>query len=772
MKKLFPLLLLFCISYFTNAQTTNYTLKGKIINYSTNEIVEYATVSLKKDTLFQGAITDKNGKFSLDVLQGIYILKISFIGYKNYTDTINITKNIDLETIKLQIDDTQLGEVVVEGQKQIIKDELDKIVYSVENDKNAEGKTVWEIMRKVPFVSISPNEKLEINGNSNITIFIDGRFSAITSNLARFLQTLPTNTIKSIEVITNPSARYDAEGTAGVINIITKKELLKGLEGSIYAGLGNRVSSIGTNLLYGTKKILWVGSASIGTDNFDSRNDITRLNKLSNTTLMQNSKTQNSSYEHNYSLGFDYKLNDKNTIVINTSASFGNTNTATQANSQTNNSVVIFQDILQKNNTVNYDLQGVYEKIFAKVRQKLTVMGRTNYADNANIYTNRRTLANDFTTYLLNNPTKRRETTAQIDYVQPISKKITIETGTKAIFRSFDINNTRTYAETPNEKPVVAQLNFLQNIYSFYLSTRYKLSDKFLIQSGLRIENTDNSAQEYSQNYTNIVPNISIGYKLKDNSFKVGYSQRLSRPSINIINPFRIDADTNYVSIGNKNIQPEISHNLDFTYSRFADKWSITSRVAANFINGLIGRYNNVDANGKMTVQAANIGQQKLYSSNITLSYSGIKKLNFMFISNFSYLFIDNGNYATQGSLGNIATVINYNPTEKLSFEVYISYVLPRTIYQGIITNSYFSHFSCGYRFWNKRANLSAQIVNPLLITYNSTAEISDQTFNSLAVSQTYTPWASVGFSLRFGQDKNQRKDTKTINNNDQKDLQ
>jgi outer membrane receptor for ferrienterochelin and colicin len=771
-KTIFIFCLLLIQNLALNAQIlTNYTLKGKIIDNFTNKFVEYATVSLKKDTLFQGAITDKNGKFSFEVLQGNYILKVSFIGYKNYVDTIEINKNIDLGTIKLQVDDKQLGEVVVEGQKEVIKDELDKIVYSVENDKNAEGKTVWEIMRKVPFVTINPNEQLEINGNANITIFIDGRFSAITSNLARFLQTLPTNTVKSIEVITNPSAKYDAEGTGGVINIITKKELIRGLEGSVYGKVGNRDSGTGINILYGTKKTLWVGSASISTDNYDSRNDITRFNKLSNTTLAQSSKTQNRSYDNNYSLGFDYRLNDKNTIVINTSASFGNTNTATQANSKASNSDNILQNISQKNISTNYDLQFIYEKQFVKAGQKLSILGRTNYADNANNYTNIRTIANDFTTYLLNNPTKRQETTSQIDYVQPISKKITIETGTKAIFRNFDINNTRTYAETPNEKPVVAQLNFLQNIYSLYVSARYKLNDKFLIQSGLRVENTDNSAQNYSQNYTNAVPTISVGYKFKDNSFKLGYSQRLSRPSANVINPFRIDADTNYVSIGNKNIQPEIAHNFDFTYSRFSDKWRITSRLSANFINGMIGRYNTVDANGKMTIQAANIGQQRQYSNNTSVTYLGIKKVSVMMISNLSYLFIDNGNYATQGSIGNIATVINYNPTEKLSFEAYISYVLPRTIYQGIVTNSYFSTFSGGYRFWNKRANISTQIVNPLLITYNSTVELTDQNFNSVATSQTYTPWASIGFSLRFGQEKNNRKDTKIINNNDQKDL-
>jgi ferric enterobactin receptor len=772
MKKIFLVIFLLLPHLFVcNGQTPSYTLKGKIIDNATNKFVEYATVSLKKDTLFQGTITDKNGKFSFEVLQGTYMLKVSFIGYKNYVDTIEISKNIDLGTIKLQVDDKQLGEVVVEGQKEVIKDELDKIVYSVENDKNAEGKTVWEIMRKVPFITINPNEQLEINGNTNITVFIDGRFSAITSNLARFLQTLPTNTVKSIEVITNPSAKYDAEGTAGIINIVTKKELIRGLEGSVSTSLGNRVSNIGISVLYGTKKTLWVGSAGIGTDNYDNKDGITRLNKLSNTTLAQSSKTQNRSYDNNYSLGFDYRLNDKNTIVINTSASFGNTNTVTQANSKASNADNILQNISQKNISTNYDLQFVYEKQFVKAGQKLSILGRTNYADNANNYTNIRTIANNFTTYLLNNPTKRQETTAQIDYAQPISKKITIETGTKAIFRNFDINNTRTYAETPNEKPVVAQLNFLQNIYSLYVSARYKLNDKFLIQSGLRVENTDNSAQNYSQNYTNAVPTISVGYKLKDNSFKIGYSQRLSRPSINVINPFRIDVDTNYVSIGNKNIQPEIAHNFDFTYSRFSDKWRITSRLAANFINGMIGRYNTVDVNGKMTVQSANIGQQRQYSNNTTITYLGIKKVSVMMISNLSYLFIDNGNYATQGSIGNIATVINYNPTEKLSFEAYISYVLPRTIYQGIVTNSYFSTFSGSYRFWNKRANISTQIVNPLLITYNSTVELTDQNFNSVATSQTYTPWASIGFSLRFGQNKNQRKDTKTINNNDQKDL-
>jgi hypothetical protein len=771
MKKIFSFILLFCISYFCNAQTSNYSLKGKIIDNSTNKFVEYATVSLKKDTIFQGAITDKNGKFSFDVLQGTYILKVSFIGYKNYVDTIEINKNMDLGIIKLQVDDKQLGEVVVEGQKEVIKDELDKIVYSVENDKNAEGKTVWEIMRKVPFVSIQPNEQLAINGNSNITVFIDGRFSAIVSNLARFLQTLPTNTVKSIEVITNPSAKYDAEGTAGIINIVTKRELIRGLEGSVGAGLGNRNSSIGTNVLYGTKKILWVGNAIVVVDNFDTRNDITRLNKLSNTTLLQSSKTQNRSYNHNYSLGFDYRLNDKNTIVINTSASFSNTNTATQANSKASNTDNILQNISQKNISTNYDLQFVYEKQFVKAGQKLSILGRTNYADNANNYTNIRTIANDFTTYLLDNPTKRRETTAQIDYVQPISKKITIETGTKAIFRDFDINNTRTYAETPNEKPVVAQLNFLQNIYSIYLSSRYQLNDKFLIRGGIRVENTDNTAQNYSQNYTNIVPNISIGYKLKDNSFKLGYSQRLSRPSINVINPFRIDADTNYVSIGNKNIQPEISHNLDFTYSRFADKWSITSRIAVNTVNGMIGRYNTVDINGKMTVQAANIGNRTQYSSNISLDYSGIKKLNFTLMADFAYLFIDNGNYITQGSVANVATIINYDPNENLSFEAYINYRLPETIYQGSITYSHYSTLVAKYKFWQKRASFSMQFTNPLLISYDTTTELTDTTFNSLNVSQTYTPWASIGFSLRFGQNKNQRKDTKTINNNDQKDL-
>jgi hypothetical protein len=517
--------------------------------------------------------------------------------------------------------------------------------------------------------------------------------------------------------------------------------------------------------------MLWVGSVSIGNDNFDSRNDITRLNKLSNISLLQSSKTQNRGYSQDYNLGTDYKLNDKNIIIINANLSLNNSNNSTEANSKTSNSGSILQNISQKNISTNYDLQFVYEKQFAKEGQKLSILGRTNYADNANNYTNRRTIANEITTYLLNSPTKKQETTAQIDYAQSISKKITIETGTKAIFRNFDINNTRTYEETPNEKPVVAQLNFLQNIYSLYFSARYKLSNKFLIQSGLRVENTDNSAQNYSQNYTNAVPTISIGYRIKESSFKLGYSQRLSRPSINLINPFRIDADTNYVAIGNKNIQAEISHNADFTYSYFSDTWSFTSRIATNRVNGMIGKYNSVDTNGKMTVQSTNIGDRTQYSGDISLTYDGINKLSFFVFADFSYLFINNGNYTIQGSAGNITTSISYNPSEKLTFEAYISYILPRTIYQGINTNSYFSIISARYKFWQKRATCSFTMNNPLLISYNSTSELTDQTFSSIATSQTYTPWASIGFSFRFGQEKNQRKNTKTINNNDEKEL-
>ncbi|MCU0444249.1 MAG: TonB-dependent receptor [Microscillaceae bacterium] len=785
-KKISFILIIYLVTTNLIAQTNPDTLQGKakiigkVIENSINHNLVYATVTIK-DTIkrfFFGTITDENGVFKFNKIpKGDYELSVSYIGYQPYLAKISLsenTKNLDLGIIKLEVSAAMLKEIAITGEKIIIEDKLDRLEYNVQNDPNAEGKNILEVFRNIPYVNVDAEDKIELKGSSHIQILIDGKFSTITqNNAAKILKALPANTVKSIEVITSPSAKYDAENATGIINIITKRGLIKDLIGSYYASLGNRANNIGSNVLYGRGKLALAGGFNLGLDILRGIDELTRNDLIDNNLFEQNTNWKQRTFDQTYYLGFDYNLNEKNTLVFNSSLNVINLIKNSVSDNFINNQRNLFQRLDYNSKNLELNLQIGYEKQFKRQGNTLTFLTRYQQnwdrnQDKAQRQTFNTTEA--LPNFELQNPKLFQETTLQLDYVLPFKNKFNWEIGAKNILRSFIIDYEQKYIEASQINIEQSGFDFQQYIYAGYSTLQYQINKKITTRVGLRIEHTNNIFEDtQNTNYTNLIPNFLTSYKLNDKTtIKFSLSKSIQRPSIYLLNPFVNNLDSNNIQVGNRLLLPEITNIYDLGISRFSKKWNLNFSVYYRFTRDMIAGFRSVESN-ILTTRYQNLGQRQNYGASLNLMLLWVKNLRVIIAGDISYIFIQNADFRRSGWQGNVSCNLIYSINKNIELQFYNFYVAPKIIYQGNSQPSYFSVFSFVKRFWERKAQWALRVNNPFLQTFNNQVEISETQFYQFFVNKSYTPWASIGLSLPLGKSKTDRKNIKKINNQDLK---
>lgn len=785
-----------------DAPKGNSKITGFVIDSAVTLAVEYANVALINEEggkVIDGTMADGNGKFQFTkVAPGTYTLKVTFIGYEdNEIKHLKVKKgeDIDLGTVKLAISARVLDEVKVTGLKSIIEEKVDRLVYNAENDVTSKGGDGADVLRKVPMLSVDLDGNVSLRGSENIRVLINNKPSTIVaSSVADALKMIPADLIKTVEVITSPSAKYDAEGTTGIINIITKRSSVQGYNLNINTGVGVR----GTNL--GLNGNLRVGKVGFSLGGFGRSFYNKSGSELSQTTFSdlgtfktaQTSEGKDFGLFGRYNLGMDIELSK--TEYINGSVSFGtrgmNRNQdmliSTFADNVLKTETNRVLDTKDRSNNVDVNLD--YVKIF-KPSHEWSIS--TQYSQN--------NLTNNFDaqTYSLTgeslgnqknlNGNVNQEITLQTDYMMPIGKNQMFETGVKGIFR--EVNSDFRYLfgfagtlEADARNPA-GFLNYNQNIKAGYLSYTYSTQNKWSFKAGVRYEQTSIDANDSGVtlnigNYDNWVPSVNIAKIMKNGlTVKMAYNNRIQRPGLQQLNPNFNAANPQSINIGNPNLKPEISNNVELGLSKSIKRNYVNLSFFARQTNNSILRITTPSDTlaGAVITTYENIGKEQTSGINLFGNFFLTQKwsLNGGFDLYYNYL---EGQIQTRDGFkltNNSGVIVGGRMMSQISLNKGWTVQAHGGMRGNSITlqgtSSSFRFYSLGIRkdIKEKKGSLGIAFDN-FLGGMNIRSTMSSDLFKQESVNKIYNQNVKVTFQYKLGNMKFvERKKTKSVNNND-----
>ena len=660
------------------AQAVKGKLDGKVLDSLSSSPLSFATIRVfnaNDKSLVNGTITNETGNFSIDLPYGKYYAEVDFMGYDSYK-SLPFTLDKDheahsLDGILLNATIKTLDEVIIQAEKSSMELSLDKKVFNVGQDLANAGGNANDILMNIPSVSVDPEGTVKLRGSDNVRILIDGKPSGLVSfKGGSGLQQLQASMIERVEVVTNPSARYEAEGMAGIINIVLKKERNQGFNGSFELITGHPVNYGGAaNLNYRHKKInffinygiAYREQPGVGTqyqEVYD--NGTTRVSR-------QNNKGYIMGFNNNIRGGLDYFFNEKS--ILTASYLFRRSDASRITN-------ILYEDFpspaaelssytrrRQDEDEVepNSEYSLIYKRSFAEKGHEFT--GEVKYLDNWESSTQLFTQSTFQPDGSLDssrvenslNDESEKQFLVQLDYVKPIGKEGKFEAGVRTSFRDM-INDY--VVSRQNEQGEFAPLPGLDNIfvYNENIHAVYGIlgnkTRKFSYQAGLRTEWTDvkttlkETNEVNPRKYTNLFPSAHVTYELsKDNAVQASYSRRVRRPFYNDLSPFMTFADSRNYFSGNPDLNPEFSNVYEVGHIRYFEQGSITSSVYYRDTDGKIQSIRSVDpTTGYATTLPQNLKGEKAYGIEFTSGYAFYKWWKMDFNFNFFHSDIDGSN--------------------------------------------------------------------------------------------------------------------------------
>ncbi|TCC86638.1 TonB-dependent receptor [Pedobacter frigiditerrae] len=749
-------------------------ITATIIDSLTKQPVDYATISLvkvKDNKTVNGGVTDDKGKISLqNVAADEYKLTIGFIGYKSKTVSVKTTlqkPDFALGNIFLSPTSNTLNEVNVVGQKAVVENKIDRLVYNAEADATNAGGDATDVMRKVPMLSVDINGNVQLRGSS-VRVLINGKPSGTMANsVADALKMIPADQIKSVEVITNPSAKYDAEGSGGIINIITKKSNAEGVSGSVNATAGTRQNSGAFNLTAKTGR-LSVNTA-LGTQlAYPQESRVVFRNKTTannvTTDILQDGISDWTREAYNGSLGLDYDFNAYNNISTNAKYTrFYNGGPGTSGistNGVASGKIVSSTDMSNGNLDWNMD----YKLTTKKQGEEFSISGQLTAGKNTNEFTNDyQTSAGTPISYIAsNNVGENKEYTAQTDYVYPFSKTVTFEAGGKAIFRNIQSQ----YGAGTNQ-----DFDYDQNVGAAYSTIAFNLTKKIQFKGGVRGEYTAINFSNSKNDYFNVFPSAILSQTINGKTtLKLAYNRRVQRPSLAYLNPFRNEANQFSVFQGNPGLKPELSDNMEFGYSTYIKGSIINASLFYRNTKNIIETVNKNDVSGKILSTFENVGTTQSFGFNLFASYNPVPKWTLM--SNIALNTYEiNSRPDFKGM--NEGTFLNYNFFMRSAnsfkggwnLEFFGVVNSPRYTYQSKTEPMFFYGGAVKKDIFKKQGTIGLNVLNPFKRDLH--IETVTQGDNNYQSQNIYYPLRSFGlnFSYKFGKLKFTEK--KKIKNDD-----
>ena len=764
------------------------TILAAFFDSKTNKPIEYATVSLIKlpdSAIVNGTTTNKKGEIKLEnIAFGNYKLRAIFIGYKSFTTpAFFITPKemiTDLGVYKLEPNSKNLNTVEIVGERNDFTNQLDKKTYAVGKNITNIGGSATDILQNIPSVNVDIDGKVSLRGSENVTVLIDGKPSTLTgANRQAILQQLPANAISEVEIITNPSAKYDADGMAGIINIKTKKDKLKGFNANtqVTAGTNDKYSfNIGINNR--TAKYNLFGNYSYRHERRNGFGNSEQFNRFD--TIKYSFKSKNDGYNlndfHTGRVGIEYYLSNHNTISLSTGISSNISSKPEAINYDYFDSIGAFTRNFKRNNfsadnNLTFDASLDYKRTTPKNKSELTASASiSSNVRNANeAYKNSTAFSFDIASQRNTNTANFTNFIAQVDYIYPL-KNGKFETGAKNTNRIID-NNQQGFrydfgnGEYWQDSKISNHFIYNENITAAYAIYTGK-KQKFDYQAGLRSEltnidgNSKTTATTFNNNYFNFFPSGFVKYALsKTQDLQIGYSRRVNRPGFETLNPFIDYSDSVNLRQGNPTIKPEYIHSLELNYLTQIKKLNFSTTLYYRYTDNMIARYRSVNpATGQSLMTFYNFNSSENTGIEAIIRYSFVKLGNLMLSGNW-YRNVINGNNVLSDLQSDITTwnirfTYNLQLPKTFYFQANGMYMAPMKFGQATISGM--SGVDIGLRKDYMKSKLQLGLnVSDVFDIRQFNMEIVGNNFNSEAMRKRETRILTVSLTYRFGSNEN-----------------
>ena len=834
---LLPFFLFSQESKISNLKTDNKNIvgkiSGKIKSVDDKSNLEFASVSLfrsdNKD-LIEGTITDSKGRFNFkNIITGDYILKISFIGFESKEiifSTNKLDPNFQDNNIYLNTDSKLLEEINIKDEKAIYETRIDKIVYNAENDLNDAENDATDVLRKAPLLSVDLEGNVSLRGSKNIKFLVNGKASSFfSSDVSTALQMIPADQIKKVEVITSPGAKYEGEGDAGIVNIITKKTIIDGYNATLNTMIGSKVTRNGFSLNLGkgrfglSSRANFYGSwpGRIGKNTY-TRYDWTNINEndtINLNQLFQNGKTENYYQGYRGSLNAYYDINDYNSI--NSSFSFGGrTSPSKKENSvdyinSTVDSLSYLSDYLsdKTDRSLNIEWTTDYTRKFKDNddRELSFAIQLGGDINNGNTIIDENINSIFRSTYNQNDE-KVIEETFQVDYSHPLGKSKSIDknfndnrknnfsnktkgkkwggkksNSNKIEFGAKIINRDREMVYSNQLNSIYKsseQFDYNQHVISSYVSTEISMKKGFGLKTGVRYENTQSSGNwknssesPFENNYGNLLPSVVISKSFSPmRSIKFSYNQRIRRPSVRNINTNENFDDSRNFTVGNPQLKPTRSEQYEFTLNSFGKILQGSTQFYYKHSYDVIESFLDTIQNGSSISTYKNIGETRQLGSSLF----GSMRLNKLTLRGSFDLYSYSGKDISLGYEEWTKSVVlysyyfggSYNLGKNWKAETFGFFRSPTQTIQGTSTSFSMISFGINKAFKNKRGSIGIRIIEPFNKNKIFETDLSGEFFSQSSI--TTTPFRSFGISFKYTIGKLNFKDSKkktNINNDD-----
>ncbi len=778
----------------------SFTITGKVImdKVGGNALDMANVVLVSKSTQEQYAnYTEENGTFSIaDVPPGAYTLHVFYVGFKGFKKDINIDiQNTHLGDVILVSEGTELDEFVVTDFKKVIEQRPDGINYNVENDKSAQGSSATDVLRKVPMVTVDMEGNVSLRGSSNIKVLIDGKPSELlASSVKDALRQIPADNIKNIEVLTSPGAKYDGEGASGVINIVTKKKMIGGFSGTIFAGPSYNFDQnllnghVGANINY--RKGKFGINTSFGVSRWsmvlDTEGERTDFPGKANEAVLKTNQHMLATGNFGWSkVGVDYQIDSLQSVQASINYNPGTWN---QDMDLEYASLGFRRKTEQRNPRNTYGFNAAYsKKSKAKAGRSFDLLAAYSINDMDAGYEshNSATATNQINYRDINdNQRKNNELTLQADYVEPLKKKgQKLEFGLKAINRdissTFSLRNSTSAngEDFINDPKRSGDLSYSQTVGSAYGQFTSPLSEKLSMVAGARYElthiNGDQNMGGGTSDFTlpmyhNILPNLVFMYDLGNfNKLKLSYNMRINRPSIDFVNPYIDYSDPKNLKQGNVDLDPERTHNIEMGYNTFIGRTSVNASLFHRITGNAIEQTTIVNPSDSVSMTTfGNIAKVHATGLDLFANTTLFRKLMVNVNGNIYYkqlsssaLDITNTGWEYSGNI-----YANYTLNKKISLNGFGMYNGNKIMLQGLQGGWYYYFVGAQMNILKGKGQigiaaenfLSPQVKIPTRLTYTNATQNMNTIYAGRGVRVSFN-W-SFG-KMHFAQEKSVKND-------------
>ncbi len=781
-------------------------VQGVLVDSQTGDPVSFATIAIKKpgsNTPINGMVTGDDGIFKIVGLPlGELDVQISFIGYQTITKTVELTKgepDVDMGSVQLISDAAELDEVVISGDREIVESKIDRIVYNAEQDIANMGGDATDVLRRAPLLSVDLEGNVSLRGSQNVQIMINGKPSGMfATNPADALKVIPADNIKSVEVITAPGAKYDGEGTSGIINIITKKQTPQGFSGNVDASVGTRSNRGVLNINAGRGRF---GMNASGSTYFNwpqtGYSNLYSERTFGNVTTIQTEEGENISQRTGFFTNASayYDVNAYNSFTSSFRLRGFNSNTDGE----------YFNELIESGYTEtftritdNRSLRSGYEwtmdyikKFAGQEGREFSVSIRQDSDINDTRSSTQREEEQVITQDFINqNDGTNRENTLQVDYIHPFGES-KIELGAKAVLRDLrsitDFDTLAAGGIYVNDPLRSNDFSYEQDVWAGYASLTTKFLKTFGLVAGVRYEATDISGDvvsdadnDFENFYGNVLPSVILSYNIgRVNTLKASYNRRIQRPSLRFINPFVEQDNNRNISFGNPLLAPEITDNYDLSFSTFksgtAINVSVYYRNTTDVIQSIVSAEALPgDSTGTRTVTTfQNIDQQSATGTDLFVSKTlfdiwtlrgGVNLSWFQSSGRVGEVQLTNRSLLGSGNFGSQLKLPGDITVDAFGF-----FRSPQQTVQGTNTSFYIWGIGARKELWDGQGSIGLRFIEPFVRYKRFFNEVESPAL--VLNSEIGIPFQSYGFSFsyKFGKlDFTTRQRRSRINNNDQ----